>query len=680
MESYVIGIDVGGTFTDIVASTGAKFWRAKSPTVPEDFAVGVTNACRRVAQDIGISIEDLIRHTSRFGLGTTAVTNVLVSRTGAKAALLTTAGFEDLMPNAKGRRTSVEGWLEPQWSPIPRDLIAGINERINHSGQVIRPLDEAAVLSMARAFVEDRGVEALAISFLWSFINDQHEARAAQIIRERYPNLPVFVGSEIHPVMREYERTTVVALNAMCSGSVDGIARLEQQLRALGLTAPFLVLQANGGAMTVDQARVEPIKMVDSGPAAGVVAAAAVAASFGLKDAICGDMGGTSYDVAVVSDGMPVRRQRGEVGGVVTARSTIDVESVGSGGGSIAWIDKRQVLRVGPRSARAMPGPACYGRGGIEPTVTDAMLVLGYLDADKFLGGSMQLDTAAARDACERVGSSLALKIEEVAWGIREIALLDMVRATRGRMASAGVDAETAAFITYGGSGSLFACEIARAVGVRKVIAPEMASVLSAFGAASAPLVIEKLQNVNQLFDQLDTDQIAANMERLSNAAERDMDFLGVPSAECAVRFEADVRFVKQLSELTVPIAGSVDDGTTLRNEFVRRYEAKYGRGAIVMGIPIEFVSLRAISSGFVGEAKLPTTRRAESGDPSCGKRAVQIDRTGPRDVAVLTRSKLQTGCRIEGPALVEDVDNTLWIPPEASAEMARSGSILVTL
>jgi N-methylhydantoinase A len=682
VDSYIIGIDVGGTFTDVVAASGRRLWRAKAPTVPEDFAAGVIDACGRIAKEIGVPLADLVQRTVRFGLGTTAVTNVLVSHVGTKSGLLTTAGFEDLMPTAKGRRIAVDGWLEPPWSPVPEELIIGIPERVAHDGRIVLPLDESAVIAAGLRLVKRDRVEAMAVSFLWSFVNDSNERRCAEILRGEFPGIPVFVGAELHPVMREYERTTVACLNAVCSGSVDGIARLETHLRELGLSAPFLVLQANGGAMTVEQARLEPMRMADSGPAAGVVAAAEVAASLGLDQAVCGDMGGTSYDVAVITAGRPVKRHRGQAGGVITARSTVDVESVGSGGGSIAWIDRRGMLRVGPRSARAKPGPACYGRGGREATVTDAMLVLGYLDGDNFLGGSMRLDIQAARDACENLGAQLRLGMEDVAWGIREIALNDMVRATRTRMANSGVDPKVSAFVTYGGSGSLFSTEIARKVGISRVLAPEMASVLSAFGAASAPLIVERTRSINRLFKALDEQSLGKEMQDLAAVVDRDLAAVGVPSSERTARFEVDVRFIKQLSELTIPLSSPSIDISSLAKDFEKRYETKYGRGAILMSIPMELVLLRAIGVGNIPSAAFaPMTRGAtHMATPRPRGRSILTERSTPSQVSLFNRSGLSPGEKVAGPALVEDSDNTLWIPEGAHATMDDFRTVVVTL
>jgi N-methylhydantoinase A len=670
MENYTIGVDVGGTFTDVVAGNKTVLWRAKAPTDPLNFATGVTEACDRIAAQVGASTADLLIRTTRFGCGTTAVTNVLASRQGLTAGLITTQGFEDLLIIAKGRLDTRDGWLEPSWTPIERSRIIGVPGRIDRAGEVIEPFDDTALLAAAEHLVGELGVQSLAISLLWSFRNPAHEQRAAGLIRQRFSDLPVFVGSELHPVIGEYERTSVAALNAVCAGAVDGIADLETQLRRQGLTAPFLILQANGGATTVDKARTAPLSLYASGPAAGAVAAAEVLALVGLKNGICADMGGTTFDVAVVEQGRPVRRQRAVVGGVVTAQSAVDVESVGSGGGSIAWIDARGVLRVGPRSAGSTPGPACYGRGGQEPTLTDAMLVLGYLDPNNFLGGAMTLDVPAAHEACGRLGEQLGMDPVEVAWGIRQIAVVDMVRATRARMASGGLDPRQQALVTYGGSAALFAADIAQATNIPTVLVPEPASVLSAFGAASASIRLERTAGVDIKLSSAANGMTEATLRKLADAVDGDVASIGVVAAGRSCQFEADLRFYRQTSEVSIPLAGDVFDPDDLAERFQSAYAARYGRGAIAMGTPIELVAIRAMGLGETERAQFPSASRDETVVAAISIREIRVSRSGPEPISAIQRGSLQPGDKWDGPVLIEDVDTTLWVPPGCHVSM----------
>jgi len=437
-----LGIDVGGTFTDAVLTDGARSWRAKSPTTPGRLADGVLAAAGLAAERRGGTLAELLPTVSRFGLGTTAVTNTLASRTGRRVGLLTTEGFQGMLPFAKGTRVADdEGWLAPPAEIVPRRCIVGIPERTDRNGEVVVSLDLAQVTGQARRLVEEEGVEAIAVSYLWSFLNPAHERATAEAVSLAHPDVPVIVGSDLHPAIREYERTTYAVLNAYVSGALGGIEQLESALADLGLSVPLLLVHSGGGSITLREARRQPLALAASGPAAGVAAAVSIArqgatpggddGEVGAANLVTCDMGGTSFDVSLVEGGEPVRRTRGELMGVWTALSLIDVQSIGAGGGSLGWIDARGMLRVGPRSAGAVPGPACYGRGGRDATVTDALVVLGFIDPDRFLGGDFTLDAGAARDACGRLGEPLGMDAEEVAWGVRQIALAGMVKATR---------------------------------------------------------------------------------------------------------------------------------------------------------------------------------------------------------------------------------------------------------
>jgi N-methylhydantoinase A len=491
-----IGIDVGGTFTDAVMTDGRGIWRAKSLTTPEDLGSGVIEACRLAAERAGRTLEGVIPTLRRFGLGTTAVTNVLATRRGRRIGLITTKGFEDLVPMARGRTFPEDGRLVPPPELVSRRHIIGVAERIDRNGQVLVTLDPEEVVRAARILVEQGGVEALAVSFLWSFLNPLHEDAAVEAIFEVFPDLLVVSGAAVHPQIREFERTNVALLNAYTSGAFKGIDALETKLRTMGLPVPILVVHSGGGSITTGEARRFPIGLAESGPAAGVAAAAMVADAANVSDVIACDLGGTSFEVAVISGGEIMRRSRSEVMGIYTAISVVDVESIGAGGGSIGWMDALGMLRVGPHSAGANPGPACYGRGGQEPTVTDALVVLGFIDPERFLGGDLQLDADGARVACETLGTKLGMDYEETAWGIREIALSGMVKAVQSRLAARGLDPRSHAMFSYGGCGALFCPDLARMISSRVVIVPELASVLSGFGAATTDVRRERVRSV----------------------------------------------------------------------------------------------------------------------------------------------------------------------------------------
>jgi len=681
-----IGIDVGGTFTDCVVTDGTITWRAKAPTTPGEIGKGVMLAADLAARRRGLTLPELLPSVVRFGLGTTAVTNVLASRTGRAVGLLTTRGFEEMIPVARGARVvDEEGWLSVP-AILRHEFIAPIDERIDRTGEVVVPLRLDQLRSSVVRLVEQERVEALAVSFLWSFVNPTHEERAVTAIADLYPGLPVVSGAALHPAIREYERTTAAVLNAYVSGAFAGIEALEDELRAMGLEVPLLLVHSGGGSVTVGEARQRPLDLAMSGPAAGVAAAAVLSRATGLPNIVTADMGGTSFDVSVITDSEPSRRTRGEMMGVWTALSLVDVESIGAGGGSLGWIDARSMLRVGPMSAGAVPGPACYRRGGDQATVTDALVVLGYIDPHRFLGGDFTLDPDAARAACERLGAHLGLGAVETAWGIRQLALAGMIKAVRGRMASLGLDPRQYAVLSYGGSGSLFTPDIARATGVPRVLVPELASVLSAFGAATTDIRRERIRSVLATMP-VDAVRMQKLIAELDAQVRDDLAADGVGEHDRSVLFEADLRFSKQIYELQMPVPDGVfddDSSARLLDAFMAEYAKRYGKGSIVLRTPVELVSIRAIGVGrtvqaSIAEATRPPVPSGTRATP-VGTRPVRVAREpeGVMEVDIYDSAGLHPAHRLDGPALVDSSDTTLWIPDGCSAVIDKHGTLLM--
>jgi N-methylhydantoinase A len=683
--TYCVGVDVGGTFTDAVLTSGTAVWRAKAPTTPDDRGRGVIDACRLAAARAGMSLEELLPRVVRFGLGTTAVTNVLATRSGRRIGLVTTRGLEDQVPLAKGRRELVDGWVTRPTPIVPRDRVVGVDERIDRESRVLRALDPDEAVDAARSLVDAHDIEALAVSFLWSFRNASHEDAAVAAITQALPDLPVFSGAAVNPVMREFERATFALLNAYVGGAFDSIHALGDELTRAGLAVPLLLVHSGGGSITATEAKRIPIGLAASGPAAGVAASVALARGAGVRDVITCDMGGTSFDVSVITNGEASRRTRGDLMGIWTALPQVDVPSISAGGGSVGWVDSRGMLRVGPQSAGSVPGPACYGRGGTEPAVTDALLVLGYLDPDRFLGGEMTLDADAAHRACEQVGRQLGLDVAETAWGIREIALEGMVKAVRSLLNRRGLDPRDHALISYGGCGSLFTPPIAQAIGAARVLVPELAAVLSAFGAATADIRRERVHSLG-LPMPVDPGLLQAMADKLRADVVDDLVADGVAERDRSVVFELDLRFKRQISELSVPLpARPIDERsleqlmTTFRDEYAKRY----GRGSIVLGAPTEIVTLRAIG---LGRTMRPSSRAAaravgEGTRPKrAGSRRVQLGReaTDCRDVAVFDGRALQAGHTVRGPALIDGSDTTIWIPPRSSARIDERSTLVV--
>jgi len=682
-----VGIDVGGTFTDAVLTDGSATWRAKAPTTPGRLGDGVLAAARLVAARSDRTLEELLPTVSRFGLGTTAVTNTLASRTGRRVGLLTTSGFEGMLRFAQGTRVIDEdGWLALPPEIVPRRAVAAIHERVDRDGRIVTPIDAAEVVREVGRLVGEEHVEAVAVSYLWSFANPVHETLTVQAIADSHPGLPVVSGAALHPAIREYERTTYAVLNAYVSGALAGIEELEAALQALGLRVPLLLVHSGGGSITVGEARRQPLGLAASGPAAGVAASVVVGAASGCEDLVTCDMGGTSFDVSVVEAGRAARRTRGRLMGVWTALSLVDVESIGAGGGSLGWVDARGMLRVGPRSAGAVPGPACYGRGGSDATVTDALVVLGFIDPDRFLGGDFPLDPDAAAEACRRLGARLGLGTEETAWGIRQIALAGMIKATRSRLAALGLDPRTHAILSFGGSGSLFTVDIAAAIGARRVLVPELASVLSAFGAATTDVRRERICAVLATMP-VDTALVQKLMDELATGVDDDLAADGVAPADRTVRFEADLRFAKQVFELSIPVGATRFDRDALEqlmHDFRAEYAKRYGKGSIVLAAPVELVSLRAVGIGTTVHATLDGHRSDAvpwgTPAPVAGTRPVRVGRAddGMLPVTVHAGGDLRPGHTVDGPAVVDGSDTTIWIPAGASAQVDAHGTLIV--
>lgn len=684
-----IGVDVGGTFTDVVFNDGTQTRRAKAPTNPEDFGEGVLAGLALLAAQMDEPLGGLLGRVERFGLGTTAVTNVVTALVGSRVGLITTEGFEEELNLARGIRPSdAGGRVHSPINVVARHDIIGVAERLDRTGRVVRELECAQAVAGAQALV-DQGVDVIAVSFMNSYRDPSHEETAARAIREALPGVPVLTGTSLAPTIGFFQRTIFVVLNAFSASSLDGIEEFVEQIRSLGLAAPVQLVNASGGTIGVKAARRLPLGLMHSGPAAGVAAAAWVATSSGISKAIACDMGGTSFDVSMINNGTPMRRLNAEIFGVPTSLSVVDVTSIGAGGGSLGWVDARGMLRVGPESARSTPGPACYGRGGTKPTVTDALVSLGYIDAKHFLGGSMLLDRDAARDACASLGGSIGLNADHVAYGVRRLALADMVGAVRLMFNRRGLDVRDYSIVSYGGCGSLFTADIAAALGVRTVIVPDVASVLSAFGASNASIRHERSRSVACAMPP-DLTVIEHVMSELRESVSQDLDDDQVPMTERRIEFEADLSFKRQKFQLTV---GLDDDDdlekviSQLTEDFRAEYRQRYGEGSMLLGAALELVTLRAVGLGAShstlsadgAEHVVATVPGQRSVPSSKGTRPVVIAPSMvPTDVAVYEGSALQPGSVIEGPACIDKSDTTIWIPEHATAVVDSQGSLVI--
>jgi N-methylhydantoinase A len=652
-----VGVDVGGTFTDAVLLGEGRSWTAKTPTTPGDQAQGVLEAIRLVLEQAGAEHADV----ESFRHGMTIGTNALLERRGAETALVATAGFTDLLEIARQRRVHLYRLCADRPAPLVRpEMRVGVRERIGPDG-VITELTGAEVDRVV-AEIDGLGAEAVAICLLFSFRGASHEGRIAEALRERLPHLHVSASSEVLPRFREYERCSTTVADAylapLLATYLEGLGR---SCRELGLPEPEL-MQSSGGIATLERARLGGAWSVLSGPAGGAVGAGIRADGADAAKALGFDMGGTSCDVCLIEDGAVHRGPGGEIAGRPLSLPMVDVHTVGAGGGSVGWRDPGGALRVGPRSAGADPGPACYGLGGTEPTVTDANLLLGYLGAGASLAG-VELDPDAARAAIAGLASELDLGVEETAAGIVRIANLEMVGALRVVSVERGVDPRDHTLVSFGGAGGLHAAAIARDLGMRRILCPAQAGVLSAFGLIAS-------EERRDLARTVLLDEAAIADGRLAAVAEALKDELADErTAEAEVVFE--VRYLGQAFELDVQPARGIDG---LRDAFEVEHERRYGYRD--PDAEIEIVGIRAAALG--NRPQLPP----DSGEDPRVERSSRLARFGDEELeSVVLSGGVPAGEELQGPAVIELPETTLLVPPGATVRgTGESGEIEILL
>lgn len=661
-----VGVDVGGTFTDLVAqpAAGGPLRMCKVLTT-RDPSQALFQGLRAVLRDG----EDVARLT----YGTTVVTNAVLEGRGARAALVTTRGFRDVLEIGRQQRDHLYRLDQPGRTPpaVPRALRFEVTERIDDRGQVLTPLDEAEVLALA-GVLRETGVEAVAVSLLHAYANPAHERRIGALLRSVVPH--VCLSSEVNPEFREYERTHTTCVNAQLLPLVDRfLADLTSGLAARGVRGALRLMQSSGGMAAPGQLRRVPLAMLLSGPAGGVAAARATAAHAGVTDAVALDMGGTSTDVCLIHDGqVETLSERRVLGQPVRLRS-LAVESIGAGGGSVAWVDRGGALRVGPRSAGADPGPACYGRGGEEPTVTDAYLVLGYLSPEGEVGG-LRLDPDRAWRALEPVAGRFSLAVPEAAAGIVEIANAAMVRAVRVVSVERGVDPRGLTLVAYGGAGPVHAGRLVQLAGMPRALVPPYASGFSAYGCLAAEVRYDAVRTVR--FD------LARSRRDVWEAPFREMEAEllgrladdGAPAGRAVVQRSMDLRYHGQNYELEVPVAPGLD-GEAIRQRFLERHRRRY---EYTTDDPVEGVALRL--SGLVpsGQEGMPALAPAGRGGGACGERRAFFYGHGWTPARVCPRGELGGGGEVRGPAVVEDAWSTVVVYPGQVLRRDRAGLLWV--
>jgi N-methylhydantoinase A len=679
-----IGIDTGGTFTDVVAvdETSGDIFTTKTPSTPDDPARGLLEGIQKM-------LKGREAHPSGIYHGTTVATNALLEERFHSLGLVTTRGFRHVLEIARQSVPSGYGnsyfWVKPD-RIVPLHLVREVTQRLNYRGEVLVELNEDEARSVARWF-RDHDIMSIAVCFIHAYANGEPERRMAEILGEEHPDAYVSLSSEVLPEYREYERTVTTVVDAFVKPSVekyvehavDRVGSLDGDARAGNGSLPFLIMQSNGGVLAAADVARQPITTLLSGPAAGALGASWLAGLAGFPNVLTVDAGGTSTDICVVEGGVPHVTTAGKVGRFPVKIPMIDIITIGTGGGSIAWIDASGSLRVGPRSAGADPGPMCYGRGGDEPTLTDANLVLGRLPPH-LLGGEVPLDTERARFGLERLAQGLGMEATRLAAGILEIADWNQVNAIRQVTVKKGLDPRDYAMVPFGGSGPLQAARVAQLLGLPTTIIPLHPGNVSALGLLAVDLKSDYVATVVQREDRFDPGPLNAAYERLLAVAERDLRSQGMPEERRRFVRAADLRYFGQAYEVRIEIPSGVVDDATLRQAvdgFHDAHERLYGysyRGTQL----VEIVNVRVTGIGVIDKplmAEAPTASGHAA--PMRAHRAVYFEGAFV-NCSIYRRADLSAGFRIDGPAVVEEYGSTTIIQPAQSARVDRYANLIV--
>lgn len=688
-DGYIVGIDTGGTFTDIVVlHPDGEVTINKSATTPKNFSQGVLNAVEVAAQSLGQTPKQFLEKTTMFKHGTTVATNALINRRGSKVGLITTAGFEDTIyvMRAIGRVDGLDEMeikhvtkvTKPQ-PLVPRALIQGVYERVDYKGQVVVPLDEAGVRTAVRQLVEVDGVEAIAVSFLFSWMNDAHEKAVDRIVREMYPDrdLSVTLSSTIAPQMGEFARSNTAIANSFLWSTIDRyISGLNRQLRSAGLGEDIMVMQANGGIVRTEQ--MTGVGTLQSGPAGGMIATSFVAKTLNHPNVITGDMGGTSFDVGLLTDFQFSHAREPIAERFRLLQPMIDVQSIGAGGGTIARVDPvTGRLLVGPDSAGADPGPIAYGMGGTEVTVTDANIALGYIDPDYFLGGRRKLDKAASEAAMEKlIAKPLGLKTIEAAAGIYDVINSKMSDLIRRQVVRAGHVPEEFVIYAFGGAGPVHAAAYGAELGIDQVYIFPMSPVFSAFGVAASD-VVHTTVLTRHFLAPIDMPALYQEIEDIEAGLSRVMKDEGFAREQVTFKRSLYMRYTRQVNEVGVSIPSGPlgdKDRTIIENLFNQKYEDMYGSGA---GHPEAGIEVISIAVDAVGTTVKPRLRKlakvgADSLAAKKGTRRAWFTgkSAGYKDASVYDYTKLQAGNVVKGPAIIETPFTTIVVPETHRAEV----------
>ena len=687
--NYIVGVDIGGTFTDcVVINDEGDMVVGKSLSTPPDFSVGATDAVRDAARNVGLRDEtELLGATTLFFHACTIGENTLITRSGPKTGLITTRGFPDTMLMMRGKIT--EGLTETEAARlaylqkpkpfVPRPLIVEVNERVDYKGAVAVPLDIQQATEAVQELVS-RGIESVAVCLLWSIRNDAHERAVADILRREHPAVFLTLSSAVAPFVGEYERTATTVFNAYIGPKISSyLLNLEQVLKLKGLKKPPMVMQAYGGVLGIEASCKNAVGTIESGPVSGIVGTQFLGKMMGEENILATDMGGTTFKVGVVREGRIERDYAPVVLRHSILATKIWVESVGAGGGSIAWIERETgLLKVGPQGAGASPGPVCYGVGGTEPTVSDADLILGYLNEDYFLGGRMRLDKQSALDAVkEKIAEPLGMSETEAARGIYRIANAHMSDLIRRATVEKGHDPRTFVLFAFGGAGPMHASRYAADLGIKQVVIPLTASVHGATGLISSDVAYEYGKS-DHLMVPAEADRINANFSDLVEKAVGDLEAAGFEGSSMKITRSVDIRYRYQVHELNVPFATGIEpitdeDLEKLYSDFDEAYEKAYGKGSGYQEAGKDILTFRVNAVGvlkksIIREAKV---EKANANSALRAERDVFFEEIGKFAPApVYDFEQMTPGMELSGPAIIETPVTTIVVNPKDRAEI----------
>jgi N-methylhydantoinase A len=661
-----VAVDVGGTFTDAIALAGEQLRISKTLTTPGRVAEGFLAAVRALTPSTNV---ELLLH------GTTIILNAILTRKYPRTALITTMGFRDVLEIMRADRKDLFDIRQRKPLPlVPRHLRFELNERIGADGLVITPAEETAIKQLVPRLREQR-VEAVAVCLLFSFVNPTHELLVGRVLAEAMPDLPISLSHQILPVYREFERTSTTVVNALAQPLMREY--VNDVIRELnGLAGRFFIMQSSGGVIDHREAAYRPSFTLFSGPAGGVVGASQLARLAGFENVISFDMGGTSCDVSAVTRREPDRVTQLEVSGYPVQIPSLDIVSVGAGGGSIAWIDPGGALHVGPQSAGAVPGPACYGRGGTEPTVTDAAVCLGWYNPASALGGELSINSDLAKRSMEKLARMLGLSLEEVTWGILRIVNANMANAVREVSVERGRDPREYTLVAMGGAGGAHAFDVASQLAIEAVLIPPFPGVASAYGMLLADIRRESVLTIHRPLDEMTAEEVATRWNSMGSEMISGIIASGVREADIALLHGADLRYRGQTYELTIHVPDLREfDPIELQRRFHEAHERRYGHAFPDAGL--ELVNLRTAGTGSFG---LKQGINAVWMDFATSEREVYWGpRVGWKATQVLSRATAEGRGLVIGPAIIEQSDATIVVPPDWRARQLFRGCLLLS-